>query len=345
MTREVLEVLGWTAGMMLLFACKAPAGGDVPAEPGATDSASPPPRLADCVGGVLAQLTRERMSMPGADSEGYAVADSARTGSLESALSALFDGLVEQASDDADTAGYRLCAGVTAEAGLVLLEPRSPGTGEARLVWRQQPTRGLILGAPHPWFDTDTLEESVALFEQVGARVLIVSGTHRCANEAASGCDGTTSVCGESAPYRESDMAHVAQSVFQSFHQQAIDTFESDWVLSVHGMAAEGVSLSNGTSGPAAPESPVGRLYSAFSLAHPEAYITTCNEGAGAVVDQRLCGSTNTQGRYVNGSEDVCTQGAPQASGRFVHLEQSKAFRADSDSVGEALISAWDSAP
>ena len=309
----------------------------------ATHSPPPPQVLPECSGSVYDRLTKESMGMPSSGSEGYLVADGTRLALLESALHAVFSGEHVSANNAASTAGYQLCAGVGAEAGLVLGEPLDLGTGEARFIWRESPTRGYILGAPHPWFDTGTLEESVALFQQIEARVLIVSGTHRCANENTSGCDGTTSVCGESAPYRESDMAHVAESLFQVIHQVSIDTFESDWVVSVHGMAADGVSLSNGVGGAASVDGPVGRLYAAFSSSYPDEYITTCNEGSGAVVDQRLCGSTNTQGRYVNGSVEVCNGAATEDASRFVHMEQSRDFRDDPSGVGQVLIEAWES--
>ena len=52
----------------------------------------------------------------------------------------------------------------------------------------------------------------------------------------------------------------------------------------------------------------------------------SCNQAGGPT---RLCATTNIQGRFVNGSTDVCRQGVATVSGteRFIHLEQSCALR------------------
>ncbi len=137
-------------------------------------------------------------------------------------------------------------------------------------------------------------------------------------------------------------MAHVAASVYQVVHQVFIDAFANDWVVSVHGMVADGVSLSNGAGGATSVTSAVGHVYGAFVAAYPESYITSCNAWEGAVVAEVLCGTTNTQGRYVNASQEVCNEPAAVDSGRFVHMEQSKVFRDDPVGVATVLQAAWD---
>jgi hypothetical protein len=281
--------------------------------------------------------------MPLKGSDGYQVPNPEQIAAMDSALYALIDSKNTLALTEAAAFGYRLCEGAGDEAGIVLGEPVEPGTGQARFLWRRNPARGFIIGAPHPLYDSATLTESVALFEQVGARLLVVSGTHRCANAEVSACDGTTSTCdGTKNPFRQSDMAHVTLSLFQAVHQRFIDTFPDDWVLSVHGMAADGISLSTGAGGETGETTAVGRIYKAFAVNYPEAYVTSCNAFDGAVVDERLCGTTNTQGRHVNGSESPCTESASFDSGRFVHLEQSKVFRNDPSGVAAVLQLAWD---
>lgn len=44
-------------------------------------------------------------------------------------------------------------------------------------------------------------------------------------------------------------MAHVVGSAFQAAHQVLSAAFATDWVVSLHGMAGAGASLSNGTTG------------------------------------------------------------------------------------------------
>ncbi|MCP4808669.1 MAG: hypothetical protein GY884_25290 [Proteobacteria bacterium] len=65
--------------------------------------------------------------------------------------------------------------------------------------------------------------------------------------------------------------------------------------------------------------------------------VTTCNELAGATVEQRKCGTTNVQGRQLNGSKEPCEEAAETASGRFLHLEQSSVVRQDLAGVVAAL--------
>jgi hypothetical protein len=151
--------------------------------------------------------------------------------------------------------------------------------------------------APHSLHDTGTLEQARDLFTGLGARVLVVSGTHRCANAAASGRSGTTAVCdGTSGPFRVSDMAHTEQSAFHAAHRALAEHFGAD-------------------SG-----------------------VTTCNAFPGSVPwADRLCGTSDVQGRHVNGASPACIQAAPAGAGRFIHLEQSRAVRTEPTSVRAAL--------
>lgn len=101
-------------------------------------------------------------------------------------------------------------------------------------------------------------------------------------------------------------------------------------------MVRDGISLSNGTSSPVAADSPVAKLASAL-VSEGISDVTACNEGAGVPRELHLCGGTNVQGRYVNESPDACTEGAPAATDRFIHMEQSRAVRDDPDRVRAAF--------
>jgi len=194
------------------------------------------------------------------------------------------------------------------------------------------------VGVPHANFEQLTLEEGVAMFEELDARALIVTGTHRCANSADAGCDGSSSVCtGESAPYRESDMAHVTDSVFQVAHEAFSDAFPDDIVLSLHGMAGLGISISAGVLGQVEDDSFQSQFAMQLLLSFADEDITSCNPYPGGSTQQRLCGTTNLQGRYVNGSESPCDTSADVISGRFIHLEQSLEVRQNYDEIIEDL--------
>ena len=305
-----------------------------PQASGETDSpdetGTPVVSLPSCADGALPLTTAD---FPTALSELYGVPEAAAQDALAASLTAWLDGDVAQTLTAAASADYTVCqSGV-----LVLWRPELPGP--AAVLLRDGEAAPLILGAPHPLYDTDTLDESVVLFEQTGARALIAAGAHRCTNTAASSCSGTSSVCtGASEAYRVSDMAHVTESFYQIAHRVLADRFASDLVVSVHGMSRDGISLSDGTTEPTAADAPVARLAAALAEALPEQAddITTCNDYPGATWETHLCGTTNTQGRLLNGGS--CTEAASMASGRFVHLEQSRAVRDEPVAVAEALL-------
>jgi hypothetical protein len=56
-----------------------------------------------------------------------------------------------------------------------------------------------------------------------------------------------------------------------------------------------------------------------------------------------LCGTRNAEGRLVNHpGGDVCLQGATQASGQFLHIEQNRSLgTSHADAVGAALQVTW----
>jgi hypothetical protein len=57
--------------------------------------------------------------------------------------------------------------------------------------------------------------------------------------------------------------------------------------------------------------------------------VVSCNLPADAVYDfRKLCGTTNVQGRHVNGDVDACRRSVDQGTGRFIHVEQDSAVLA-----------------
>jgi hypothetical protein len=242
----------------------------------------------------------------------------------------------------ASLADVELCRGEGEEAGFALWRPAEPGTGRSVFAWQPEAVLSLIVEAPHPRFESGTLDEAIALFEIHGARGLIVSGTHRCANAAESGCDGTTSVCGDSAPYRESDPAHETGGIFQLAHRLLADEFDNDAVINLHGMGGSGASVSEGIHGLSDAGAALAAVAEAIVEAFPDELVTTCSgwEGSTLLVDQRLCGTTNVQGRHLNGSVDACAEAADAGSGRFVHLEQNQSLRQQPGLVAAAIATA-----
>jgi hypothetical protein len=151
---------------------------------------------------------------------------------------------------------------------------------------------------------------------------MMISGTHRCNQNAASSCSGTTTACGSSAAYRISDIAHNDESIFQTATAFLANADSNLIFIQLHGFAKTpgdpNLIISNGTRD--TPDTdPIEALRQSllsidasitFKIAHVHTEWT------------RLTGFTNTQGRYLNESNNACSSNAVSATGRFVHIEQ-----------------------
>ncbi|MEX0584555.1 MAG: hypothetical protein WEB07_02230, partial [Natronospirillum sp.] len=269
--------------------------------------------VAVCSDGIWDHYTADKIHAPAPDSEGFVIPVSTRRNAIKNALAAFWLADYEVAVSESERAGYRLCRQGSSNDRLTFWHPATRGEGHARWVVRHgDAVRPLVIQAPHGVFDTDTMVQSVELFDALNARALIVNAAHRCANTSASSCSGTTSVCGISGEgYRESDLAHTVESFFQVAHVNLMTEFETTWAISMHGMADDGFSVSNGTTDQTTADSPSAQLARALTERMPDQRVTTCNDfGLGVEVAYRLCGSTNVQGRYLNNSPDACTANA-----------------------------------
>jgi hypothetical protein len=274
------------------------------------------------------------------DSNGYTAADTPKRRAAARSVEAAARGDFASATIQAEQADYEICKTSPSGTELLIWQPVPPRQG--RPVWAIRTgdeTAPLVLEAPHAYFDLDTLKEGRVLFGALSARALLVSGTHRCANDLASSCSGMTGVCADEGrqPYRNSDMAHRTGTLFQAVHEAITEQWSQTTVISLHGFTDTGVSLSDGTTDPTTEDSTVARMAAALESEFSDADITVCNDYPGATREVRLCGSTNVQGRHLNGSADACTMRASQAGGRFIHMEQSRTIRDAPDRVAEAL--------
>ena len=311
------------------------AGSDAVADAGLgpdADAAVDP--VAPCEDSIVALLPGVRTAAPGPDSSGFAPPDPQSTGALRTAIQDLLADESQAALTAAGAAGYTVCR----DGDAVLLRPVETIAGHAWIALRPSVARSILVGLPHVSFELRTLDEGLLAWTQLNARALVVAGTHRCANPVASGCSGSTGVCGVSSePYRESDMAHTESSYFHAAHAALLAAAAALVVLSLHGMSGSGISLSDGTTDPVAPTSLLAATAQELATALPAENITACNAGAGVTQEVRLCGTTNTQGRLVNGSVAPCTQTAPATADRFLHLEQSLTIRNNAQTVVDAL--------
>ncbi len=263
------------------------------------------------------------MQPPSSGSDAYVVPATLDRSAAAASVVAALAGDATLALNEASSAGYGWCAD-----GSILLWS-APGSGNAALALRTHPSAAaLVVQTPHSFYDLNTMAEGVVVFETVGARALLSSGTHRCGSDTEAGCSGSTSSCSAgSAPYRISDMAHTEESMFQAMHEALADGLPGTSSISLHGFTQSGASVSDGTTQATSPTSLSAQLTDALTAALPAENITSCNDYGAANHDVRLCGTTNAQGRYLNGSADPCGTAASAASGRFIHLEQNLVLR------------------
>ena len=127
-------------------------------------------------------------------------------------------------------------------------------------------------------------------------------------------------------------------SFFQEAHEVLANFYNAHLFVNLHGMSRDGISLSNGTRYNVDIQTPVARLASTLSNYFPNQYITSCNPYNGSTYENHLCGTTNTQGRFLNASINSCTESATTASNRFIHLEQSSLVKQRPLDVANALL-------
>ena len=184
----------------------------------------------------------------------------------------------------------------------------------------------LVIQSPHPVYDTYTGAQGFFIFKNVGARAFFMAGAHRCNSSSTSTCDGTTTVCtGSTSSFMISDQAHSEESFFQRGTETLAGLISNLIVIQVHGFSKQltdpDVIMSNGTR-----INPSGTDYLdniKSNLLVEDNTLTFKIPNVDTTWD-RLNGTTNLQGRFINGSGDPCGTAASASSGRFIHIEQKK---------------------
>jgi hypothetical protein len=148
--------------------------------------------------------------------------------------------------------------------------------------------------APHPIADSTTEAQAIEVFKATESRTFLMAGTHRLASSTVSTCQGAYSI---------SDPAHNVDNMFFATNQQ-LDTFYgvSDWTaIQWHGMAAAtcptvNVFLSHGIDVAPGATDKIAVLRDALLAENPSWSVGV--PGSGVCT---LLGSTNTEGRWLNG--------------------------------------------
>ena len=277
----------------------------------------------------------EQNLMPDEDSEGFIVPDSLQLKQWKRMMDLFVAESYSQAEDSLSTnfSNYEM----------VLLTDTSFIDREYYLIREKTPIvygwgmfasdpdyqRDAIIAVPHPLHDSNTPQQGVNLFQYLGARALVMAGTHRCANADSAVSDGTTTVCNDtdtSEKFKVSDMAHYDSSAFQIAHESMKELSANVYALNVHGHASsscEDVYLSNGRSDD--PQPSLTALRDTL-IAHG---IDAAMTGDGSSCT--LSGTTNVQGRYMNGSANPADDQPDSNTGYFFHMEQSSVIRRSLD--------------
>ncbi|MFC1611038.1 hypothetical protein ACFL6C_08770 [Myxococcota bacterium] len=297
--------------------------------------------LPPCEGDPLDALSRDALMPPPKSSDGYEAATQGDIGATRNAIRLLISDRAGSSIEAARNAHYGICRGVQDDRDLVLFRPEEIRTGRAVFIIRTGDARPLIISAPHPFFEYHTRAQALEMFSTLGARSIVVSGTHRCANRGESPCFGYSGVCHptrQREALRESDMAHTTQSVFQAAHMELAILFPETWIVSLHGMRRDGVALGDGTLLDTIADAPIVDLAIAVRELLPNERLTLCNDYPGNVHFPMgwPCGENNTQALFVNGVAG-CSVQARRSSSRFLHVEQSIHVREQRGAIMEAL--------
>lgn len=207
-----------------------------------------------------------------------------------------------------------------------VLEEKSPRTNHWGVyVFNSNPCRTLLnLQAPHPKKDTNTDKQATYCFTRLNAHSLAISGTHRCNHSDTTDCSGVTGTCAPSTKFRVSDVAHNDEGVFHKTTEIIASVQAQSIFVQLHGFAKKPSDpyaiISNGTT-----NTPITDYIQSLRAKLFQADNTLTFKSPHIELGWiRLAGFTNTQGRLLNGSNNPCKVSAPNASGRFIQIEQEK---------------------
>jgi hypothetical protein len=255
-----------------------------------------------------------------------------------SAYSFIIQGRYQEADSSASLIGYDVILftdNATFPSHSYVLLEEIQGNGKYWGTYAVDPTAlrpNLAIQSPHPLHDSNTGRQAIRMFKNTGAGAFFISGAHRCNNGQFSSCSGTTTVCSSTPEaFRISDQAHVVNGMFQATTQVLSSFFPEMCFVHVHGFAKQAsdpdLIMSYGTSLPPPGDDKLVQLRDNFSFEDASLTFKVAHVDSGWT---RLIATTNTQGRYLNGSPNPCNQSASSCSGRFMHIEQGYAKLRDS---------------
>ncbi len=296
-TRVMVVVSG-----MLLFGCR----DEKPAPPSPAPVESSAPVLVPGPGTGRSDLEKRLRAMRKTKGD-YAPASGERATAFERWLDHLALSVADrQLPQLAPPNGF---AGELTEAGQVWLlgEVRGTNTGAGAVALRVAARNEVIVQAPHTFFDEGTLPLAVTVFDELGARALMINTVHRAGSAGDKGARLARVRAGD-AP---ADLAHLADSLYQRAHLTLTQRWKDAKVIQLHGFRDEqvpGVSIIVSASRTQWDPAPVARALSdVFGAGSARTYPQEV---------KKLGGTTNVQAR-----SDV------RVGREFLHLEISTSLR------------------
>lgn len=305
--------------------------------------------LVESTGDLEAYFSNNINYLPAADQNDYAEPSAGNLTTWGTIVDKLLADNTSGANTDALTIDYQVILftddGQTPNKLYYVLQRTAGSTNYwGTYIFNPASCREIIIQAPHPVHDSNTGNQGVYCLKNANARAFMMAGTHRCNHTDPTTCDGTSAVCtgNSSDMYKISDQAHNSNNCFQTTSDKLHDDLSTSVLIQLHGftkqMGDPDVILSNGTT-----FNPSGTDYANDFKTHLAATDGSLTFEV-AHIDNwtRLIGTTNTQGRYINGENVPCTNAASAATGRFVHLEQEPTKLRDNSTGWEKVSTAME---
>jgi len=281
-------------------------------------------------GNLSSRINTFISGLPGEDGDQYHLPGSANLATWGRIITDILQSSYSSAQDRADSIGYQLLeytdTSINPNRLYYVLEKKSSFTNYwGTFIYNPAASRPqLFIQSPHPIYDHNTGQQGFYIFQTVNAGAWYISGVHRCNSTIATSCDGTTDACNIGTAYRISDQAHNVDGVLQKTTEIFNSSISGLIVVQNHGFGKTtgdpDVIMGNGRSS----GTPTGTDY-LVRVANNMAKIDTSLTFKIAHIDtdwDRLTGTTNVQGRLINGNSVPCTQNSNSATGRFLHIEQ-----------------------
>ena len=187
----------------------------------------------------------------------------------------------------------------------------------------------IAIQAPHPESDLYTEMQAIEIYLDSPAGFLFVAGSRRNSSTLSSPCDGK---------HVASDAVHNTHHSYYIAHQRLIEANPQTLVIQLHGFGASSLkTLQTQCQTPNDKLINLSEGIKHYSESNNEyfidilaAKINQTGMAEACVFGQdthTLGGTTNTTGRFSNGSLNPCTTNALESEHRFIHIEQSFPIR------------------